>query len=302
LTDGIVLQRNRSEPAASPLLVGLRIVSGVVVFRLKKLEMANMAAALAIALSLRLGFVDVAVRLAFAFALNILVYLNNDYIDVEIDLNSTNKDATNSSYLAQNLRAAFWAQITLLVLLCAGAVAYDPGLLFPIVAGGGICWWYSAILKRRPFVDVVSMMVWGLAMPMCGSPVERVLGWGLALQLGLFSGVFESIQVMRDADADAEEEGVRTTAVVLGKRRTLMLARALMVTCTGYAALVLSPIAAAISAAALFVPFDPNKVELYWTRVKLVYGVTWLVICATVFFMHHSAGLAWAIDATATLR
>jgi 4-hydroxybenzoate polyprenyltransferase len=301
LTDGIVLQRNRSEPP-SPLLVGLRIVSGVVVFRLKKLEMANMAAALAIALSLRLGFVDVAVRLAFAFALNILVYLNNDYIDVEIDLNSTNKDAGNSSYLAQNLRAAFWAQIALLVLLCAGAAAYDPGLLFPIVAGGGICWWYSAILKRRPFVDVVSMMVWGLAMPMCGSPVERVLGWGMAIQLGLFSGVFESIQVMRDADADAEEEGVRTTAVVLGKARTLMLARALMVTCTAYAALVLSPIAAAISAAALFVPFDPNRVELYWTRVKLVYGVTWLVICATVFLMHHSAGLAWTIDATATFR
>ena len=68
-----------------------------------------------------------------------------------------------------------FAQITLLVLLCAGAVAYDPGLLFPILAGGGICWWYSAILKRRPFWDIVSMMVWGLAMPMCGSPVERAL-------------------------------------------------------------------------------------------------------------------------------
>lgn len=296
-----MLQRNRSEPAAPPLLVGLRIVTGVVVFRLKKLEMANMAATLAIALSLRLGFVDVAVRLAFAFALNILVYLNNDYIDVEIDLNSTNKDATNSSFLAQNLRAAFWAQIVLLVLLCAGAVAYDPGLLFPLVVGGGICWWYSAILKRRPFVDVVAMVIWGLAMPMCGSPVTRTLGWALAAQLGLFSGVFEPIQVMRDADADAAEADVRTTGVVLGKRWTLVLTRVMMAACTAYAALIMHPLAALVSAAALFVPFT-DDVARYWTRVKMVYGVTWLIICAFVFFQQHSSGLLWAIDATATLR
>ncbi|HVW29651.1 MAG TPA: UbiA family prenyltransferase [Polyangiaceae bacterium] len=284
------------------MLVGLRIVIGVVVFRLKKLEMANLAAALAIALALRLGFVDVAVRLAFAFALNIVVYLNNDYIDVDIDLNSTNKDASKSSYLAQHLRAAFWAQVVLVVLLCAGALAYDPGLLFPIVVGGGICWWYSAILKRRPFWDILAMMIWGIAMPMCGSPVERVLGWGLAAQLGLFSGVFETIQVMRDADADAVEAGVRTTGVVLGKKRTLMLARAIMVACTAYAALVMHPLAAVVSAAALFVPFSADHVERYWTHVKLVYGITWLVICAFVFFQQKSSGLVWAIDAAATFR
>jgi 4-hydroxybenzoate polyprenyltransferase len=283
------------------VLVGLRIVSGVVVFRLKKLEMANMAAALAIALALRLGFVDVAVRLAFAFALNILVYLNNDYIDVEIDLNSTNKDVSNASYLAKHLRAAFWAQIVLLVLLCIGALAYDPGLLFPIIVGGGICWWYSAILKRRPFWDIVAMVIWGLAMPMCGSPVNSTLGWCLAAQLGLFSGVFEPIQVMRDADADAAEAGVRTTGVVLGKRWTLVLTRVMMAACTAYAALVMHPLAAAVSAAALFVPFS-DDVARYWTRVKMVYGVTWLIICAFVFFQQHSSGLVWAIDAAATLR
>jgi len=284
------------------MLVGLRIVIGVVVFRLKKLEMANLAAALAIALSLRLGLVDVAVRLAFAFALNVVVYLNNDYIDVEIDLNSTNKDASKSSYLAEHLREAFWAQVVLVALLCAGALAYDPGLLFPIVVGGGICWWYSAILKRRPFWDIVAMMIWGLAMPMCGSPVQRTLGWFLAAQLGLFSGVFETIQVMRDADADAEEAGVRTTGVVLGKQRTLLLARVIMVTCTAYAALFMHPLAAVVSVAALLVPFAPDRVELYWTRVKMVYGVTWLVICAFVFLQQKSSGLLWAIDAAATLR
>jgi len=284
------------------MLVGLRIVIDVVIFRLKKLEMANLAAAVAISLALRLSFLDMALRVAFAFALNVLVYLNNDYIDIELDLASTTKDATKSSYLAEHMKAALWSQIVFAGLLAVASAVYDLGLLFPLIAGGGICWWYSAILKRRPFWDIVAMMVWGLAMPMCGSPVERTLGWCLAAQLGLFSGVFESIQVMRDADADAADQGVRTTAVVLGKKRTLLLARAIMVVCTAYAALALSPIAAAISAAALFLPFDAQRVEIYWTRVKMVYGVTWLVICATVYLLHHSAGLAWTIDTVASLR
>lgn len=284
------------------MLVGLRIIVGVVVFRLKKLEMANLAATLAIALALHLPLVDVGVRLVFAFWLNVLVYLNNDYIDVELDLNSTNKDAKKSSYLAEHLTAALWAQIVLVVLLGAGAAVYDLGLLFPIIAGGGICWWYSAILKRRPFMDIIAMMVWGLAMPMVGSPANNILGWLMAIQLGLFSGVFETIQVMRDADADAEEAGVMTTGVVLGKRRTLMLARALMIVCTLYAGLVLSPIGGLLSAVALLVPFTPDRIELYWTRVKLAYGVEWLAICAYIFFMRHSAGLLWTIDVSATFR
>ncbi|HEX4339083.1 MAG TPA: UbiA family prenyltransferase [Polyangiaceae bacterium] len=284
------------------MLVGLRIVIDVVVFRLKKLEMANLAAALAIALALRISVLGVAVRLAFAFALNIVVYLNNDYIDVELDLASTNKDTSKSRFLAEHLRAAFWAQIVLVVLLCMGAVAYDAGLLFPIIVGGGICWWYSAILKRRPYLDIIAMMIWGVAMPMVGSPVDRALGWCLAAQLGLFSGVFESIQVMRDADADAKEADVRTTGVVLGVDRTLMLARVLMVTCTAYAALVMNPVAAAISAAALVVPFTRSDIAKYWTRVKLVYGVTWLVVCAFVFLSQRSSGLVWAVDAASTLR
>jgi hypothetical protein len=44
------------------------------------------------------------------------------------------------------------------------------------------------------------MIAWGVAMPLVGSPIENQDGWALALQLGLFSGVFESIRLMRDAD------------------------------------------------------------------------------------------------------
>lgn len=283
------------------MLSGLNIVLGVVAYRLRKLEMANLAAAVAIAVALGLSPLDVVYRTLFAFVLNVLVYLNNDYLDVGMDLNSTGKDAAKTKYLAEHLRAALVAQIVLSVVLVAFALLYDPGLLIALVIGGGVCIVYSAYLKRTPFLDIPAMMIWGLGMPLCGVPWRNVLGWCMALQLGWFSGVFESIQVMRDADEDAME-GVRTTGVVLGKARTLMLARILMIVSTAYAALFLQPLAAGVSAVALVLPFSPDKVARYWTQVKLTYGVAWLVICASIFFHGGSSGLLVSIDRAALIR
>jgi hypothetical protein len=74
-----------------------------------------------------------------------------------------------------------------------------------------------------------------------------------------------------------------------------------MVLCTVYAALYMHPLAAAISAVALFLPFIESNIEKYWTRVKLVYGVAWLVICAWVWFHGESSGLLASIPADAKL-
>ena len=272
------------------MLAALRIIAGVVAYRIRKLEMANLAGAGSIAVALHLPIADIAIRTLFAFILNALVYLNNDYIDIQIDLASADKDAEKSRYLAENKRAALLAQITLVALLAAIALVYDPGLFVPLIAGGGICFWYSAQLKHRPYLDILAMIIWGVTMPLCGSPLDNTVGLLMALQLGLFSGVFETIQVMRDADED-REEGVRTTGVVLGKAKSLTLARVQMVLCSLYALLVLQPWAAAVSLGALVVPFSEANIEGYWTRVKLVYGVAWLVICAWVFWYGNRAGL-----------
>jgi 4-hydroxybenzoate polyprenyltransferase len=266
------------------------------VYRLRKLEMANLAAATSIAVALQLSIGDIVARTAFAFLLNVVVYLNNDYIDAEIDAKSADKDNAKALYLQEHIRAALGAQIFLVLVLAMAAAIYDLGLLVPLVAGGGICWWYSARLKQKPYLDIIAMMAWGLTMPLCGTPVDSVLGWCLAAQLALFSGVFESIQVMRDAEEDAAE-GVRTTGVALGKERTLTLARIIMAGVSLYGALVMHPVAAVVSAGAFLVPFVPDRIEQYWTRVKLVYGITWLFICAWVFFTGQSSGLLWSIDA-----
>lgn len=272
------------------MIAGFRIVASAVAYRLRNLEMFNLAAAASIAVALRLSFVDLVMRTLFCFVLNALVYLNNDYVDVQIDLQSADKDNSKTRFLADNLKAALWAQWTLVALLMVFALLYDRGLFVPLILGGGVCWWYSAQLKHRPFLDVLAMMVWGATMPMCGAPLDRPLGVAMALQLGLFSGVFETIQVLRDADED-KKEGVRTTAVVLGKPRTLLLARVLMLSVSAYAVLYMQPWAAAMSLVALAIPFPQTNIERYWTRVKLVYGVSWLMICAWIFVYGFPSGL-----------
>ncbi|HEY2733287.1 MAG TPA: hypothetical protein VGI70_04845, partial [Polyangiales bacterium] len=104
-------------PHGGGFAAGLKIVAGVVGYRIRKLEMANLAAATSIALALRLSFTDVVVRTLFAFVLNALVYLNNDYIDVQIDLNSADKDTEKALFLAAHKGAARLAQWSLVALL-----------------------------------------------------------------------------------------------------------------------------------------------------------------------------------------
>jgi 4-hydroxybenzoate polyprenyltransferase len=284
-THGLV----ETAPRDSLPFAALKVIAATVAYRVRKLEMANLAAAISIALALKLPFADVVVRAAFAFVLNALVYLNNDYIDIQIDLSSADKDRDKARYLAAHKSAALAAQWTLVALLVAASFVHDLGLLVPLLAGGGICWWYSAQLKHRPYLDIGAMIVWGVTMPLCGTPITHSAGLWMAIQLGLFSGVFEAIQVVRDADEDAHER-VRTTAVVLGKDRTMRLARTLMFASTAYAAAFLQPWAAAVSLLAFVVPFDEHAVEQYWTRVKLIYGVSWVVICASVFWTGERTG------------
>ena len=226
-----------------------------------------------------------AYRTAFAFVLNAFVYLNNDYLDASDDLKSATRNTAKTRFLAEHLEAALAAQIGLLLLLVTAALLLDVELLAALLLGGGTCVLYSRYLKRIPIADVVAMAVWGLAMPLCGFPLGSALGWCLALQLGSFAAVYETIQVMRDAPDDAAA-GIRTTGVVLGAERTRLLSRALMLVVCALAALALHPVSALIAAAALLVPLDGGDMERRWTAVKLVYALS-LAVHLRVDLLHR---------------
>lgn len=261
----------------------LKIIVEVASFRLRRLEMANMAGALAIMLALHLPGLEIGVRLVFAFLLNVLVYLNNDFYDVADDLASQDKDQRKTEFLRTHRDAAVRAQLGLVGVLVAVGLWWGGGLLWAGLLGGGVCWAYSARLKRVPYVDVMAMVAWGVAMPMVGLPIDRLEGWVLLGQLGLFSGVFESIQVLRDHDEDSAL-GVQTTAVVLGKPRTRRLIQVMLALAGLYAAVFVHPLLAVLPAIAAVMPMRANDPSLYWNDVRLMLGITFLIECAVVWW------------------
>ncbi|MBL4687708.1 MAG: UbiA prenyltransferase family protein [Nannocystaceae bacterium] len=259
----------------------LRIIADVARFRLRRLEMANLVAAVAIMVSLRLPMSELLARTLFGVLLNLLVYLNNDWFDLEDDLASSTRDREKTEFLAAHRPAGVQAQLGLLGALVGFAVIWGGGLLAVLIVGAGVCAAYSKLLKRRPFVDVAAMMVWGAAMPAVAVPPGYEVGWLLLVQLALFSGVFESIQVLRDREGDARI-GVRTTAVVLGAGPTQALARVLMLICAGYAAWMFHPLIAIGPLCAAMMPIG-GELSKYWHRVRFILGPTLLAECAMIY-------------------
>jgi len=254
----------------------LRIVSDVVAYRVRRFEMANLVATLALMVALRTGPTDFAVRTVFAVLLNVFAYLNNDYQDVGRDL-AERRELEKTRFLAEHRGTALGVQVALVAILCAIAALYDPGLFLAIALGAGLCVLYSGVLKGVPIVDVLSMAAWGIGMTEVAFPLGSALGWKLAIQLGLFSAIFETIQVVRDHDADVKN-GVRTTAVLLGPERTLVLARGLVVLSCAYGALVLHRYLPLMQLVVLAVPASPAHVDRYWTSVRFVLGLSLLAM------------------------
>ena len=259
----------------------LRIVLDVLVYRLRRLEMANMVAAVAIMLALRTPWTDLAIRSVFALVLNVLAYLTNDYCDVHRDL-AGGRAPKKTEFLRDHMGAALGAQLALGALLVAIAAAHDLGLLVPGILGALLCWVYSAKLKITPYADIAAMIAWGVIMPLVAFPLDHRLGWLLVTQLALFSACFETIQVIRDHDED-RAAGIETTAVRLGPKRSLALARTFMVLSAVYATLVLHRYLGPALLVAPLLPFQPGDESKYWTRIRLVMGLVWLGMLVTVY-------------------
>ncbi len=276
----------------------VQILCDVLVFRLRRLEMANLAGALSIMFVLGSSPVDVGVRVVFALLLNLLVYLNNDYCDLTWDLQADSRDLDKTQFLRANMGAAVAAQLLLLAALVGFALLYGGGLMLALACGGGVCWAYSAVLKRRPGVDVLAMALWGIAMPMVGFAPEWILGWCLALQLGLFSAVFESIQVLRDHDEDLAA-GVRTTGVWLGPTRNLWLIRGLILVAAAYMSLVIHGFLGIAVGLAVLVPCRVGAVATYWTRIRMIFGLAWISACLACWLRGGTAGLVYTIEVSA---
>src|SRR5262249_54237514 len=84
----------------------LQILADVAFYRIRRLEMANLAGAFALALALHLAPLEIGVRLLFGLLLNLLVYLNNDFHDRDVDLVAAGRERGKTEFLVANVGAA----------------------------------------------------------------------------------------------------------------------------------------------------------------------------------------------------
>lgn len=262
------------------LRIGLRVVGDVARYRLRKREAGNLATSVTLAVGLGLPLRDVAARAVFAAVLNLFVYLVNDCFDVRIDLAAPGRDTAHTRYLADHLDVAWGACAALAALLLAGGAWHSRGLFAAAAVNAAVIVAYSGWLKHRAIGDLAAMAVWGVSMAMAGFPLDDARGWRMAALLGLLSTVTEAVQVLRDEPSD-RAANVRTTAVVLGPATTAWLARGVTVLAAVYAAVWIHPAGAVIALGAL-VELSPSSATRSWDRLRVLFGVTWLVLVATL--------------------
>ena len=92
------------------MLPAFRIIADVAAYRLRRLEMANLVAVVALMLALRLPLPEILLRTAFSALLNLFAYLNNDFCDIERDLSVRDRDAEKTRFLAAHRTAALAVQ------------------------------------------------------------------------------------------------------------------------------------------------------------------------------------------------
>lgn len=275
--------------------IAAKIVWNSTIYRIKKREMANLVGSISIMAGLHYSTGEIMIRGIFAMLLNMAVYLVNDLIDVEIDLHGGKRQKRKVILLKENKKSALAAIIIIALILFIFCIAYNLSLFIPLAGGIGICWLYSAYTKNIPFVDVISMTIWAVAMVSTGVKLHSINGWLLAFQLGLYSSCFEMIQTMRDVNEDSRA-CIKTTAVFLGPKRSKLLLSILMLSASIYCYLFINKILSIISMFAIIIPLpenstNPDSMQKYWNKIKAIYGLLWLAIIITVWHGRAPAGL-----------
>jgi len=276
------------------LQAAVRILWSVSLYRLRKREMANFAAAVSVVIALGLTWRDAVWRVIAAAGMNLLVYLNNDYLDLPADLASINRRGFETSFLAAHRRAALMAHGVLIAGLAVVGVVAGWGVLLAITSAVVAAFLYSARGKRVPFADLALIATGATGLGMVAAPLDSLLGWCLALQLGLIATCFQVIQSLRDIRED-KLFGIRTTAVFLGVDRTVLLARAIVLLNAAFAACALHRWFGLGLAVAALLPCRRDHVDRFWNLVRLVFGVGWLFIVGSVVVNGRAWG--WLLEA-----
>jgi len=262
--------------------VSYKLLSDAIIDRLKRMEANSLLTNLMILIAFKFGFIHILIRMAFTFFMNALVYFINDFIDVEIDLASEEKDHTKALYIKEHKRTAFALIVCTSALLLVLALLYSKSVCFGVILSLLIIFLYTDYFKNMPIFDILGCLVWGMAMAWPAIPDFSPQGIKLIFLIGLFTATFEVVQCVKDYEFDLKYN-LRTTPIVIGIPNAFLLLRCLYVLAALYTVFMLHEIIGAVLLIPIFFSTQ-QKMADYWMKLRVVYGGVWIIIMARIFF------------------
>lgn len=259
-----------------------RLLRDAIVDRLRRMEANSLMTNFLLLAAFHFPLTDFAARMFVTFVLNTLVYFINDFIDVEIDLAADNKDHRKALYIQRHKKTAFALIVCLSASLILSTLFYSRSVCFGVILALWVIFLYTDYFKNMPFLDVVGCFVWGVAMAWAAIPDFSAQGIRLILLIGLFTACFEIVQCVKDYEFDKKFR-LRTTPIVIGIPKAFLLLRVLLVAAALYTVFVLRSKMGFLILLPVFFRTD-QRMEIYWMKLRVVFGVVWLTLMARQFF------------------
>jgi 4-hydroxybenzoate polyprenyltransferase len=220
--------------------------------------------------------------MAVTLFLNLLGYFINDFIDVDVDLASENKDHAKALFIKQNKRTAFALIACMSAALIIPTLFYSKSVCFGVIMLLLIVTIYTEHFKNKAYWDVVFIGLWGFALSWLAIPDFSWHGIQLILLLFIFGCCFEGVQTVKDYEDD-KKYGLTTTPIVIGIPRTFLLLRILYVFSGIYSILILQELAGILLIIPVFFSSRQNMSN-YWLKLKITCGIVWIIIMVRLYF------------------
>ena len=275
---------DRQNQSATPSLgsVCYKLLADTAKDRLVRLEANTILGNFLLLIAFHFSFTDFIIRMVITLFINVLGYFINDFIDIEVDLASKEKDKSKALFIKEHKKTA----LALILCMSAGLVTatlfYSQSVCFAVIMLLFIVTIYTDYFKNKAFWDVIFIGLWGFALSWIAIPDFSWQGIKLILLLFIFGCCFETVQTLKDYEED-KNFGLTTTPIVLGVPETVLILRILYIASALYAFFVLNEIVGILILIPLFFSTTQNM-GTYWTKLKLVCGVVWMVIMVRLYF------------------
>ena len=265
----------------STVSVCLRLLRDTAKDRLVRLEANTILGNFLLLIAFHFSFADFLVRMGVTLYLNLLGYFINDFIDIEVDLASKDKDQSKALFIKEHKKTALALILCMSTCLVTATLFYSQSVCFAVIMLLFIVTIYTDSFKNKAFWDVIFIGLWGLALSWIAIPDFSWQGIKLIVLLFMFGCSFETVQTLKDYEED-RKFGLTTTPIVIGVQKTFLVLRILYVTSALYAIFVLKEITGIFILVPLFFSTTQNMAT-YWTKLKIVWGIVWLVIMIRLY-------------------